>query len=135
MIAPEEPARTVTRTRASLLPKPKVPRAGSCNTVISTSSRRFLRLDRACNTASSTLLPLASMLSTVLLPPFISIPGENAMLVFSFVRRFSSAYFHDGEPMRCCCAGDGARTMSCSRMRQTSSYLLHDHYCLQHLLL
>src|SRR6266487_4836057 len=135
MIAPTEPESTVTRTRASLFPKPKVPRDGSCKTVISTSSRRFLSLARACNTASSTLLPLASMLSTVLLPPFISIPDEKPTLLFSFVRHFSLAYFHDGAQMRCCCASDDAQTMSHSRMSWTLSYFPRDHYCSQSLLL
>src|ERR1019366_5346763 len=59
------PRRTVTRTRASLLPRPKVPRLGSCKTEMSTSSRRLPRRIKACCTASSTLLPLTSMLSTV----------------------------------------------------------------------
>src|SRR5712692_3957720 len=69
--------RTDTRTRASLLPIPNAPRDGTCNTVISTSSRRFPKRDRACSTASSTLLPLASILSTVRLPPFIVISLNN----------------------------------------------------------
>src|SRR5947208_16015202 len=131
MIAPTEPESTVTRTRASLFPKPKVPRDGSCKTVISTSSRRFLSLARACNTASSTLLPLASMLSTILLPPFISIPEEKLTLLFSFVRHFSLAYYHDGELKRCCYANDDAQMMSHSRMNLTLSYLPRDHCCLQ----
>src|SRR5260370_18514844 len=132
-MAAVEPERTVTRTRASLLPKPKVPRDGSCNTVISTSSRRFFSPARACNTASSTLLPLASMLSTILLPPFISIPDEKLTLLFSFVRHFSLAYYRDGEPMRCCYANDDAQTMNHSRMHLTLtfSYPLHGHCSLQ----
>src|SRR5438477_8553827 len=52
---------------------PNAPRDGSCNTVTSTSSRRLPRRDKACRIASSTLLPLASMLSTISLPPFIFI--------------------------------------------------------------
>src|SRR6266704_6631844 len=123
MIAPTDIGRMVTRTRASLLPKPKVPRDGSCNTVISTSSRRFFRLARACNTASSTLLPLASMLSTVLLPPFISIPNEKLTLLFSFVRHFSLVYYRDDELKRCCYANGDAQMMSHSRMNLTLSYL------------
>ena len=65
------PGRTLTRTRASLLPMPNAPRVGSCKTVISTSSRRFPSRTRACCTASSTLLPLASMLSKFPCLPFL----------------------------------------------------------------
>src|SRR6266487_4849967 len=127
MIAPTVLGRTVTRTRASLFPKPKAPRDGSCNTVISTSSRRFFRRARACNTASSTLLPLASILSNVLLPPFISIPDQKRTSFFSFVGHFSLEYFHDGGPMRCYCANDGVRTMSRSHL--TACYVLPGRCC------
>src|SRR5579863_2131712 len=76
--APTLCGRTVTRTRASLLPMPKAPRAGSCKTAISTSSRRFFKRAKPCNTASSTLLPLASILSTVCCLPLFQYQARTA---------------------------------------------------------